>query len=73
MILALGLLITFSGLATMSRADDTQEKERLIQLLEFIGDWETQDGEWIDPESAVLLESNNSLDDKNKPVYGGQQ
>lgn len=34
-------------------AEDRAAQAPLLELLEFLGEWQTEDGEWIDPESLV--------------------
>lgn len=41
-----------------------------LELLEFLGDWETEDGEWIDPEEleqiAITDQEQEYEDEKQK-------
>ncbi len=37
-----------------------------LELLEFLGEFETEDGEWIDPEEP---EDMDSMDDNQDPQY----
>jgi len=41
-----------------------------LEFLEFLGDWETEDGEWIDPEEleqiALTDQEQENEDAKNK-------
>lgn len=43
LLLLLGLMVYGAG-----SAEDVTQKPS-IELLEFLGDWETRDGEWLDP------------------------
>ncbi len=54
-VLLLGLLNS-PGLAQEPGREGTEESEMpSLELLEFLGDWETEDGEWIDPEEMEQI------------------
>jgi len=40
-----------------------------LELLEFLGDWETDDGEWVDPEELEQI----ALDDQEQGYEDEQQ
>jgi hypothetical protein len=62
---ALWLVLGMSNLAVM--ADETQQETPSLEMLEFLGQWETANGEWIDPASLEEM----SLD-KQKQTQGEQ-
>ena len=47
-----------------------EEAERpSLELLEFLGDWETDDGEWIDPEEleqSVIADQEQEVEDEKQ-------
>jgi hypothetical protein len=45
-----------TGNATAADEQDTTEGQVSLQLLEFLGEFTTEDGEWVDP--AILMEGN---------------
>ncbi len=49
MILLASLLACLPAAAQTSQAREADAS--MIELLEFLGEWETEDGTWIDPES----------------------
>ena len=50
------LLLVLTPVAPRASAEDEQQPS--LELLEFLGEWETEDGVWIDPLS--LLETEES-------------
>jgi hypothetical protein len=64
------LLFSISSLYAEELADDEQQAAMpSMDFLEFLGEWETEQGEWLDPETledndiTKLLESN--IDNEN--------
>lgn len=53
----------------VEKAPTEQEKETPdLEFLEFLGEWETEDGDWIDPEDLenMPLNENGNNDSKNE-------
>ncbi len=48
--IVLTLLIMSGARAADQHGDDAQAEAPPLELLEFLGQWETDDGEWIAPE-----------------------
>lgn len=48
--LALMLLMVTGARAADQQSGDVQAGAPPLELLEFLGQWETDDGEWIDPQ-----------------------
>lgn len=89
-VLMLPMLLMVSGAraADQHGADPLTEAPPPLELLEFLGQWETDDGEWIDPqeledpalvnllESVMASETAAALtddDDANEDVNGASQ
>lgn len=51
-----------AGPATQSPQEQEQEPGPSLELLEFLGQWETDDGEWIAPEDLADAEFGLLLD-----------
>ena len=51
--------------AVFSEAEDTDSGAPSMELLEFLGSWETDDGEWVDPDllEDTLLPDQESSDE----------
>lgn len=69
-VLSKNLLVSVMLLFSVSvNAEEQQEQEALSEeLLEFLADWETPEGEWLGPESVGLLpepEENNVMEKDN--------
>lgn len=61
--LVLMLLMAFSARAADQGGGDIQaEAPPPLELLEFLGQWETDDGEWIDPQDLEAPELVNLLE-----------
>lgn len=56
-VLLLGLLSSpaFAQEPDPSRKSTEESEMPSLELLEFLGDWETDDGEWIDPEELEQI------------------
>ena len=44
-----GLLLLLGLMSLAPAGAEDVAEEPSMELLEFLGDWETQDGEWLDP------------------------
>ena len=42
------MLLTLCSI-TLNAEEETAEELSYIEFMEFLGEWETSDGEWIDP------------------------
>ena len=53
---------------TGGRAALAEQLEEMpsLEMLEFLADWETTDGKWIDP--AILQQENSLLDKAKEPT-----
>lgn len=60
--LVLTLLIASSALGADQDGGDEQADVPPLELLEFLGQWETDDGEWIDPQELEDPELVNLLE-----------
>ena len=49
------------------KSEDTEMPS--LEFLEFLGDWETEDGEWIDPEELEQI----ALTDQEQEEYEDEQ
>jgi len=51
-------------------ADETDDETGVsLEMLEFLGEWETDEGEWIDPDSLdneVFAELTETVNDESK-------
>jgi len=47
-------------------ADDTST----IDFIEFLGDWETTDGEWVDPNELVMDDAEDAKPDPQQDTTG---
>jgi hypothetical protein len=64
--LSLLLLIAGSGSLPAEEADGQAEEAPSMELLEFLGDFETPEGEWFDPLRLV-----ERMQDQAKPKVTG--
>ncbi len=66
-VLLLGLLSTPAWAQEPEQARKTSDESEIpsLELLEFLGDWETDDGEWIDPEELEQI----ALTDQEQETY----
>jgi hypothetical protein len=62
-LLCLGLLLGLSYNCTVWASDDNQPS---MEFLEFLGEWETEDGEWVDPQ---ILESMDAEQQAEEAPY----
>ncbi|MEE8259450.1 MAG: hypothetical protein V3R14_00475 [Nitrospinaceae bacterium] len=73
-VLLLGLLNSPALAQEPQQVRESAPKENTempsLELLEFLGDWETEDGEWIDPEEleqiAITDQEQEVEDEKQK-------
>lgn len=70
-ILLSGLLSSPAFAQEPEQARKTSEESETpsLEFLEFLGDWETDDGEWIDPEELDKI----SLTDQEQEEYEDEQ
>ena len=70
-LLLLGLLSTPALAQQPEQAREGSEESDIpsLELLEFLGDWETDDGEWIDPEELEQI----ALSDEERETYEDEQ
>jgi hypothetical protein len=70
-ILLLGLLSTpvFAQEPEQTRKSAEESETPSMEFLEFLGDWETEDGEWIDPEELDQI----ALTDQEQEEYEDEQ
>jgi hypothetical protein len=64
--LTLLLLLTSASLYAQERETEQiviDEEAPTTELLEFLGEWETSDGEWIDPIEVELVMQSEQSDD----------
>lgn len=61
------VLVTGLNLAVVHADEPTLEEEdaATLEFLEFLGDWETEDGEWVDPEELEQIETIDQEQDDN--------
>jgi len=67
-ILLLGLLSSpaFAQEPGQSRESSEETEIPSLELLEFLGDWETDDGEWIDPEELEHIALTDQEQEENE-------
>ena len=71
-VLLLGLLSAPVFAQEPDKAREKSEESEMpsLEFLEFLGDWETEDGEWIDPEEleqiALSDQEQETNEDENK-------
>ena len=56
--------------AKTQQSKDDSQGESFLELLEFLGQWETDDGKWVDPTELDWLmtsEQESKDDEKKKP------
>jgi hypothetical protein len=70
-ILLLGLLSApaFAQEPEQARKKVEEAETPSLELLEFLGDWETDDGEWIDPEELEQI----ALTEQEQKEYEDEQ
>lgn len=70
-ILLSGLLSTpaFAQEPEQTRKTSEESETPSLEFLEFLGDWETEDGEWIDPEELDQI----ALTDSEQKEYEDEQ
>ena len=70
-VLLLGLLSSpaFAQEPDQGRKNVEDSEIPSLELLEFLGDWETDDGEWIDPEELEQI----ALTDQEQKEYEDEQ
>ncbi len=70
-VLLLGLLSSPAFAQEPGQARESTEDTEMpsLELLEFLGDWETDDGEWIDPEELEQI----AITDQEPEVEDEQQ
>ena len=56
------LLCSISSSLAEEITNDEQQTAPSIDFLEFLGEWETEQGEWIDPETLKDKELTNLID-----------
>ena len=59
-----GLMLIMSSMTIL--ADETQHALPSIEMLEFLGQWETASGEWIDPASLEDISLGEQEQKKDK-------
>lgn len=59
------MLASFTG-GRAALAEQLNEDIPSLEMLEFLADWETADGKWIDP--AILQQDNSLLDESKEPT-----
>lgn len=67
-LILLGLLSTPVFAQEPGQAGDKSEDTEMpsLEFLEFLGDWETDDGEWIDPEELEKIVLTDQEQEKNE-------
>jgi len=63
-LIPIALIIILLGIAMDAKADD-DDNQPSMELLEFLGEWQTKDGEWVDPMRFL----NVSEDDLQKEAF----
>ncbi len=48
-LLPIALIIILLGIAIDAKAANNDDNHPSMELLEFLGEWQTKDGEWVDP------------------------
>lgn len=62
-LIPIALIIILLGIAMDAKAADDDQPS--MELLEFLGEWQTKDGEWVDPMRFL----NVSEDDLQKDAF----
>ena len=65
-ILLLGLLSSPTFAQEPDQAGSEESEIPSLELLEFLGDWETDDGEWIDPEELEQIALSDQEQEKHE-------
>jgi hypothetical protein len=67
-VLLLGLLSApaFAQAPGQVREGSEDSEMPSLELLEFLGDWETDDGEWIDPEELEQIALTDQEQEENE-------
>ena len=70
-LLLLGLLSSPAFAQEPEQVRNSTEESEMpsLELLEFLADWETEDGEWIDPEELEQI----ALDDQDSETDEDEQ
>ena len=56
--------------ANTQQSKDNSQDASFVELLEFLGQWETDDGKWVDPTELdwlMMPEQESKDDEKKKP------
>ncbi len=51
------------GMSYTSVAWSDEENQPSMEFLEFLGEWETEDGDWIDPQALESMEAETLADE----------
>ena len=71
MICRASLLALMLHYSSMVYADnETADDKSTIDLIEFLGDWETADGEWIDPNELAVEDDGDEQPDPQQDTSG---
>ena len=66
LVLATGLNTAMVYAGDPPPGKDNDAEAPSLEFLEFLGDWETDDGEWIDPEELEQIETIDQEQDDNE-------
>lgn len=60
------LLIALSQAGGVVFAEESKDAAASLEMLEFLGEWETDDGEWVDPFALADMTELDVMEDENR-------